>query len=185
MSPSPEVDLSTPELDHYESPMSANEYFAHARSLSHYSTHDSSTTSLAQSQASPPLEGDEREFTQTATSLQQRRKSESIEFTSQEPPEMKIEIADEIMADDTEESRARHNRSDAAALFGQGDSHLLVAKVSFMEGSPMLRPQVDFDMGSSVGSKPELHDVRLGDDFTSFVCETVEMEELDDLFEKY
>jgi hypothetical protein len=189
MSPSPEVDLSTPELDHYESPMSTHEYFSHSHSLSQFSTHESSTTSLAQGQASPPLEGDEREFTQTATSLQQRRKSESMDFVFPQAPAPKVEIVDETMADDSEESRARHNRSDAAALFGQGESHLSVAKVSFMESSPMLRPQVDLDISSVVGAvavnKPELHEVRLVDDFSNFLCETVGMEELDDLFAKY
>jgi hypothetical protein len=185
MSPSPEVDLSpAPELEHFEPFDSTNEYFSHAHSLSQYSTHDNSSTSLAQGQTSPPpLEGDEREFTQTATSLQQRRNSDPMEFIGQEPPIMKIEVADETMADDSEESRMRHNRSDAAALFGQGESHLSVAKAPFMESSPMLRPQlVDLDMSSS---KIELHEVRLVDDFSHYLCENVEMEELDDLFAQY
>jgi hypothetical protein len=164
--------------------MSPGAYFSHGHSVSQYSTRDSSTTSLAQGQASPPLEGDEREFTQTATSLQQRRKSDPMELTFQQVPAMKIESVDEPMMDDSEESRARHNHSDAAALFGQGESHLSVAKVSFMDNSsPMLRPQVvEFDMHAS---KPELHDMRLADDFSSFICETVEMDELDALFSNY
>lgn len=183
MSPSPEVDLSPPGMDHYEPPMSPSAYFSHSHSLSQYSTRDSSTTNLAQDQASPPLEGDEREFTQTATSLQQRRRSESMELTSQQAPAMRVEIVDETMVDDSEESRARHNRSDAAALFGQGENHLTVAKVSFMESSPMLKPQiVELDMSAS---KPELHEMRMADEFSTFDCETVAMEELDDLFSNY
>ncbi|KIW08414.1 uncharacterized protein PV09_01320 [Verruconis gallopava] len=183
LSPSPEVDLSTPELEQYESPLET-EYFPHGHALSRFQAHDGSTTSLAQSQSTPPLEGDEREFTQTATSLQQRHKSESMDFATRAPPATKVEPVDEIMTEDSEESRARHNRSDAAALFGQGDSHLSIAKVSFMESSPMLRPQVDFDM--LVTHKLEVHDIRLSDEYDSnFLCETVEMDELDDLFATY
>ena len=184
MSPSPEVDLSPPDTEHYEPPTSPHAYFSHAHSLSQFSTRDSSTSSLVQGQASPPLEGDEREFTQTATSLQQRRRSESMKEPSQQAPAMKVELVDETMTDDSEESRARHNRSDAAALFGQGESHLSVAKVSFMDSSsPMLRPQlVEFDMNTG---KPDVHDMRLADDFSAFVCESVEMDELDDLFTNY
>ena len=184
MSPSPEVDLSPPDMDHYEPPMSPQAYFSHAHSLSQYSTRDSSTTSLVQGQASPPLEGDEREFTQTATSLQQRRRSESIEDASQQAPAMKVDMIDEAMADDSEESRTRHNRADAVALFGQSDGHLSVAKVAFMDGSsPMLRPQlVEFDMSTG---RPELNSMSLADDYSAFICETVEMDELDDLFTNY
>jgi hypothetical protein len=184
LSPSPEVDLSPDGMDHYEPPMSPGAYFSHGHSLSQFSARDSSTTSLVQGQASPPLEGDEREFTQTATSLQQRRRSEPMELTPQQAPALKIATVDEAMMDDSEESRARHNRSDAAALFGQGESHLSVTKLSFMEtSSPMLRPQlIELDMPTS---RPELHDMRLADDFSSFVCETVEMEELDALFSNY
>jgi hypothetical protein len=186
MSPSPEVDLSPPETDHYESPMSpsANAYFSHAHSLSQFSTRDSSTTSLVPGQASPPLEGDEREFTQTATSLQQRRRSESMELLAQQAPAVKIELLDETMVDDSEESRALHNRSDAAALFGQGESHLSVAKVSFMEtSSPMMKPStVEFDM---LANRTEMQDIRVTDDLSSYICENVDMDELDDLFMNY
>lgn len=181
MSPSPEVDLSPPEgMEDYEAPTSSNTYFSHGHSMSQYSMRDSTTTNLPSAQASPALEGDEREFTQTVTSLQQRRRSESMEDVSPQVPAVKL---DEPMIDDSEESRAHHNRSDAAALFGHGESHLTVAKVSFMESSsPMLKPHlVDLDMTS----KPDLQDMRLADDFSTFVCDTVEMDELDDLFMNY
>lgn len=184
MSPSPEIELSIPDLDHYDSPMSAADGYSSTHMLSQISSHENSNSNLAHGQTSPPLEGDEREFTQTASSLQQRRKSESMDIKIAPTPAVKV---DETMteAEDSEEKRALHNRSDAAALFGHADSHLSVAKVSFMESSPMLRPQPDVDMTSTFGNKMEIHEVRLVDDFSNFICETVEMEELDDLFESY
>jgi hypothetical protein len=106
-----------------------------------------------------------------------------MEISSQPTPVVNVERADETMTDDSEERRAHHNRTDAAALFGQGESPLSVAKVSFMEHSPMIKPQfVEFDMA---GTKTELHEMSLADDFSAFICETVEMDELDDLFTNY
>jgi hypothetical protein len=68
LSPSPEVDLSSPELDDMD-------YEADTRSIS-----TSSAGSLADLQrerrsrgASPPLEKDEKEFTQTANGLQRKK----------------------------------------------------------------------------------------------------------------
>ena len=107
-----------------------------------------------------------------------------MEDASQQAPAMKVDMIDEAMADDSEESRTRHNRADAVALFGQSDGHLSVAKVAFMDGSsPMLRPQlVEFDMSTG---RPELNSMSLADDYSAFICETVEMDELDDLFTNY
>lgn len=184
MSPSPEVDLSAPELVGYDSPASMADTFPHRHSLSHITSHECPRGSL-NGQTSPPLEGDEREFTQTATSLQQRRKSESMDSKANENPACKAAVADVVMVDDSEESRALHNRSDAAALFGHAVSHLGVAKLPFLESSPMLRPQVDLDVLTIVGVKAEHNEVRLVDDLSNLLYETVEMDELDELFAKY
>jgi hypothetical protein len=85
LSPSPEIDLSSPELEDTDSPMSAAESFSNGHMVTHTSTH-SRTVSLAHSRTSPPLERDEREFTQTASSLQRRRKSESLEIKAEDLP---------------------------------------------------------------------------------------------------
>jgi hypothetical protein len=107
-----------------------------------------------------------------------------MELLAQQAPAVKIELLDETMVDDSEESRALHNRSDAAALFGQGESHLSVAKVSFMEtSSPMMKPStIEFDM---LANRTEMQDIRVTDDLSSFICENVDMDELDDLFMNY
>jgi hypothetical protein len=184
MSPSPEIDLSSPELEDNDSPMSASDSFSNI--LSHTSTHDSSRTSLTHGRASPPLEGDEREFTQTASSLQQRRKSESLEIKAEDLPESKPETTDEPMTE-ADESEARRNKEAADVLFGEADRHLLVPRVSFMESSPMLKPQMDHEMTLPLSKHTEMNDVRAGEDFaeSTFTCETVELDELDDLFQSY
>ncbi|KAF2418493.1 hypothetical protein EJ08DRAFT_53199 [Tothia fuscella] len=191
LSPSPEVDLSSPELEDHHSPMAATDSFSNGHIVSHTSTH-SRTTSLVHSRTSPPLERDEREFTQTATSLQQRRKSESLEIKAEDLP-APLPSIDEPMteADESEERAAQRNEEAAAVLFGAAENNLSLPRVSFMESSPMLKPQMDIDKILLPFAKHnntatyEMRDVQLSDDLSTFTCESLELDELDDLFRSY
>lgn len=70
LSPSPEIDLSSPEFEEHDTFNARHTSGAH---VNHSNSHRLSHNHRA---ASPPLEGDEREFTQTASSLRERASEE-------------------------------------------------------------------------------------------------------------
>lgn len=72
LSPSPEIDLSSPEFEEEHDTFSAR-HTAGSQTNQSNSSHRLSHNHRA---ASPPLEGDEREFTQTASSLRERASEE-------------------------------------------------------------------------------------------------------------
>ncbi|KAJ5804632.1 uncharacterized protein N7518_000935 [Penicillium psychrosexuale] len=76
-SPSPEVDLSSPDFEEHGD---LNPSASHGGSSNHFST-ASNLTRLMNSHraASPPLEGDEKEFTQTASAVRERASEEKAE----------------------------------------------------------------------------------------------------------
>ncbi|TLD37134.1 hypothetical protein E2P81_ATG03946 [Venturia nashicola] len=182
MSPSPEVDLYSPMLDDADSHMSSHHSFPNL--LAHTHSHDRSKT-LAHGRTSPPLERDEREFTQTASSLQQRRRSETKEQEAKEIPKPTIEASDELMvqADESEESAALRNKEAAEQLFGHAGRHLTLPKAMYMESSPMLKPQTHID--PTYHRLIEMRDVYNLTHEVDLLCETVELHELDDLFSAY
>jgi hypothetical protein len=193
MSPSPEIDLSSPELEDGQSHMTASSPFSGSHILSHTTSHETSRGSMAHGRTSPPLERDEREFTQTASSLQRRRKSESLEIRAEDLPAPALPTIDEPMvdADESEERAAQRNEEAAAALFGHTNGTLSIPPASFMESSPMLRPQMDVDVTPSSkqhrATVHDSHDVRWSEDMVEslLMCESVELDELDDLFQSY
>jgi hypothetical protein len=193
MSPSPEVDLTSPELDDGDSHMSTSGSFSGGHIMLHTSSHETVRGSMAHGRASPPLERDEREFTQTASSLQRRRKSESREIKAEDIPALAPPTIDEPMieADESEERAAQRNEEAAAALFGHTHGALSISRVPFMESSPMLRPQMDIDATLSSKQTPPathaVHDMQWSEDMVQslLMCEPVELDELDDLFQSY
>ncbi|KAG0155068.1 hypothetical protein PDIDSM_641 [Penicillium digitatum] len=78
-SPSPEVDLSSPDFEEHGD---LNTSASHGGSSDHFSN-ASNLTRLMNSHraASPPLEGDEKEFTQTASAVRERASEEKAEST--------------------------------------------------------------------------------------------------------
>lgn len=182
MSPSPEVDLYSPILDDTDSHMSPHHSFPNL--LAHTPPHERSKT-LAHGRTSPPLERDEREFTQTASSLQQRRRSETKELEAKDIPKPTIEASDEpmIQADESEESAALRNKEAAEQLFGHADRHLTLPKAMYMESSPVLKPQMHIDV--TYHRHIEMRDVHHLTHEVDLLCETVELDELDDLFSSY
>lgn len=176
-SPSPELDLSD-----YDDAVS--DPFTNA-------THQPTTHNIAHNRRaqSPPLEVDEREFTRTASSLQERRRSAQAERErsnsavdgNTQRPDVAMDDIPELV--ETEESAARKNSETAAALFGQMQ-HAAFEPVLAIS-SPLLKPALNIEMPPPVfkgsGSWSENDD----DEWALKSPENIELDELDDLFGNY
>jgi hypothetical protein len=179
-SPSPELDLSSPDYEHV-----TDAFPSHA--------HTTTIVNIANNRRaqSPPLEKEEREFTQTATFLQQRRRSQeaerirestspSAETSSDVPMDDVIELFDE-----TEESAARKNSETAAALFGQ-INHTSAFASDFTPSSPMVKSAHVSDMPPPMfkfGETRHDHD-DVDWSWAMKSPENVELHELDELFDE-
>jgi hypothetical protein len=211
MSPSPEIDLSPPEFDDDDYPPTPEGSFSGRSSLARDGSMVISVTTVHHHNraVSPPLEGDEREFSQTATSMHQKRSmsqdndanregADSVRMTiegmdGQEDPHIHIAVGDE-----SEENSEQMNSEAAAALFG---SHAQ-PPINHPHTSPIVRPMAtSIQMTSKhFAIKQELfHNEEMEVDSdgkvsilgtTGFAAwggemlspEAVELEELDDLF---
>ncbi|KAF2464751.1 uncharacterized protein BDR25DRAFT_241786 [Lindgomyces ingoldianus] len=179
MSPSPELDLSSPDFDDGTDPFSNQ-------------THPPTTINIAHNRRaqSPPLERDEKEFTQTASFLQRRRSEERERKTSSSSEETQstdVTMYEIPEVEETEESAARKNSETAAALFGAMD-HVSTFQSDFASSSPMLKPALEIQMPPPM-FKPV--DAKMTNDEFEWGWsemkspEHVELEELDDLFGGY
>ncbi|KAL5117539.1 hypothetical protein ACEQ8H_004569 [Pleosporales sp. CAS-2024a] len=178
MSPSPELDLS--------------DYDENSVHVFTSQSHPPTTANIANNRRaqSPPLEKDEREFTQTASFLQQRRRSQELErerwaraSASVPPaPTSHVPMDDVHMSiEETEESAAQKNSEIAVALFGQMDPATAFAPTS----SPALKPVLHMDMPPPSLKRPAL-ELDLEDlDWAMKSPETIELDELDVLFSQY
>ncbi|EON65272.1 hypothetical protein W97_04510 [Coniosporium apollinis CBS 100218] len=143
---SPEVDLSSPELGDTDAHLEASLDSLSGRSSSHPPT----TTNIAHNRraASPPLEREEREFTQTASSLQQRSRSQSqatmmdAPLTEELPSGVDVQMHDALpgASDETEESARIKNSEAMMALFGEGIVPPGMKLITL--SSPLLKPQL-------------------------------------------
>ena len=204
LSPSPEIDLSTPELDAVAPgaeddfptpPTPAGSSFSGRSSLAR----DGSSGSMGEvanlvhnRSQSPPLEGDEKEFTQTASSMRMRGMSLD-DMNVRESKEVDITVTKNLNAlqvEETEEEKAKRNSEAAAALFGGHHSREQGPSLSMMS-SPLVKPVVGHIKHETAS---EVEDVEmegsvsiLGDTGFSFNWdikkpENVDLDELDDLF---
>jgi len=90
--------------------------------------------------ASPPLEGDEKEFTQTASNMRIRGMSldqHSIR-PSLETTNPRTETAVDVQMDETEEEKAKRNCEAAATLFGGHTDHIQYSTSTIMS-SPFMK----------------------------------------------
>lgn len=155
MSPSPEVDLSSPELDDDECDSEMSSSFTHQGPLSREHPPTSSNLSHNRRADSPPLEKEERDFKQTANALQELRRTSQDSATSSKLPEIQLVANVAVNVDcepmETEESIAMRHDNDAAALFAD---HGLSTSMSTVYdfSSPMLKP-CDRHQVSGVDSK--------------------------------
>lgn len=206
LSPSPEVDLSIPELDmdppgHEDDfnnpPTPVGSSFSGRSSLARDGTSVSSERiNLVHNHraASPPLEGDEKEFTQTASSMRMRGMNLD-EMNIRESTETENSITQdltEMQVDETEDEKAKRNREAAATLFGAHHENEEGTGLAVM-GSPLVRPvqpqgllersmkregTADVEMRDSVSIAG---DGGFGVGWDVGDPESIELEELDDL----
>lgn len=133
MSPSPELDLSDYDESGSADPFSSQAHPPTNANISH--------NRRAQS---PPLEKEEREFTLTASFLQQERRRQEAErersaSLSAQPSQSSDVSMDDVAQsiEETEELAARKNSEAAAALFG----HMASSSFDFTIDSPALKSQ--------------------------------------------
>ncbi|KAI4693464.1 uncharacterized protein J4E88_001836 [Alternaria novae-zelandiae] len=178
MSPSPELDLS--DYDSHDSdPFSKQSHLPTTANISH--------NRRAQS---PPLEKDEREFTQTASFLQQRRMSQEAErersaSASAEPTQQSDVKMEEVAVsvEETVESAAQKDSEAAAALFGQMDQ-LMTFQSALSPSSPALKPVLHIEMPPPSLKRKSIK-LELDDDWIMKSPELIDLDELDDLFGGY
>ncbi|KAK3067828.1 hypothetical protein LTR53_015060 [Teratosphaeriaceae sp. CCFEE 6253] len=173
LSPSPEVDLSSPELepDHGDQPppTPGGGPFPGRNSI----PRDSRSSSLSRHPkraASPQLEREERDFKQTANQLYEQAQQRRNSLQTQQDTKMahaddatagaeRDDVSVSMSIEDTEERAARRHSDDAAALFG----HAELLKVPFAStaidfSSPMLQPldELHLDAVSSSSTSPKI-----------------------------
>lgn len=209
LSPSPEVDLSTPELDSdapgdddYHIPLTpAGTSFSGRSSLARDGTNGSASEDINlvhnHRAASPPLEGDEKEFTQTASNMRMRGMSLD-ELNIRETTETEVSRLQDLLdmeIDETEEEKARQNREAAATLFGghETDTDINPVSISSAFGRPSQgmsflernrrEDAADVEMKTLVSPEVAPSWLSMGLDIRD--PESVELEELDDLLGEY
>lgn len=179
MSPSPELDLS--------------DYDENGSNLFSSQSHPPTTANISHNRRaqSPPLEKDEREFTQTASFLQQRRRSQAAErersaSVSMAPTPKSDIIMEEPQetVEETEESAARKNSEIAVALFGNMDA-IASFPAAHASSSPSLKPTLHLEMPPPAFKpsmvKPEVDDL----DWAMKSPEMIDLDELDEIFGGY
>ena len=196
LSPSPEVELSTEDLDfagpgteeHFRTPSTpAGTSFSGRSSLARDGSTGSSSDSVLSHNhkaASPPLERDEKEFTQTASNV--RMRGMSLDNPSVRPS---TEYMNDMDVEETEEEKVKKNREVAEALFGPHhepqDSSLgsvsspLVKPMQSIAIEKDNRPEEDVDMEDSLSI---LGDSGAGLTWDTREEEDIRIEDLDDLF---
>ncbi|KAK1067914.1 hypothetical protein LTR74_006006 [Friedmanniomyces endolithicus] len=170
LSPSPEVDLSSPELEHDSTNQlpTPGAPFSGRNSLARDSR--SSSLSHPKRAASPQLEREERDFKQTANQLyeqaqlrrnssQQDSKQEQADTTAGADREDESSISMSI--EETEEHAALRHHDDVAALFGHAELLKVPSSATplLMDfSSPMMRPlsEVHLDAVPSSPMKADL-----------------------------
>ncbi len=143
LSPSPEVDLSSPEFDDMDDdiPMPSTPIgslslrsFGHHRGASRLS--HGGSVARANRASSPPLEKDEKEFTQTADGLQKRKLSGNLLSTATSPEQV------------TTLMEIEYGAKDDSGLFGDRSLLSAASITGMFVTSPAIRPStVTFNLG--------------------------------------
>lgn len=161
LSPSPEVDLSSPELED-TSDIEVGSTFSGRNSLPR--DHPPTSTNLAHNRRadSPPLEREERDFKQTANELQQqRRDSQQHAELAPVPALLKVESSDEMGSIEMSiETVEQTEETAAVALFGNHQHLSMSAPTNYDFSSPVLRPlNVPMSLDAKLSpAKATLHD---------------------------
>ncbi|KAL2431399.1 hypothetical protein ABEF95_007691 [Exophiala dermatitidis] len=186
LSPSPEVELYSPELDQEDSvePSTPGEYFSARSSLNPDGTPE--VRRRPNRAPSPPLEADERGFTETATavrargvSLQNRTVQQSVEGDEN------VQVVE--ASEETPEQRQKRDRELGMELFGQTHPSLQVPEQKLFSSSPMIQAKQDppatfakMDLGL------QMEDVQMGEaSWSTMSPEQIDLDELDTLFSDF
>lgn len=201
LSPSPEVDLSSPDFDEdapgaeddfNAPPTPAGSSFSGRSSLTRDGTNGAEVVNLVHNHraASPPLEGDEKEFTQTASSMRMRGMSLDEVNIRQSTETENIVMEDaETSVEETEEEKAARNRETAETLFGKHDES--PQEMGLAMSSPLVKPvQIHLlaertakrEGTMDVELKGPVLDVGFGAGWDVRDPESIELDELDDWF---
>lgn len=210
LSPSPEVDLSSPELED-ETDVERGSSFSSRHSLPR--DHPPTSSNLAHNRRadSPELEREEKDFKQTANELQQQRRDSQQHSEGAASADGNVDGSDDAVsvemvvesAEETEEAVAQRNKEAAAQLFGDS-GHLSALARTYDLSSPVMKPQVEIPNKSvnelvSMPSLPEpmvLAPKKVEDDKMDLwgawdesgelqSPENVELDELEGLFDAY
>lgn len=207
LSPSPEVDLSSPELDEEtgDAPPTPGGSYAARASMSRERTASYTHPRRA---ASPPLENEERDFKQTASALYEQAKARRSSQQSQQDVNMDRDasagaedassVTMSIEADESEESAALKNSEAAAVLFGGPECVGAHTSHAMEFSSPVLHPRdglrvatvlssqsgVDLPTMSGKDAPPHQPEIMFAWDSLQSP-ENVQLEELDDMFDAY
>ena len=202
LSPSPEVDLSVHDVGIGAKDAAPEFVPPGTPAASSYSgrsslARDGSNASQAENRlshshraASPPLETDEKEFTQTASSM--RMRGMSLDDPTVRPS---TEELCDLVIEESEEQVARRNREAAEALFGAHQPQAMGGMP--IMSSPMVKPSQPAPLERA--SKREEGDVVMQESTTSILGESamggltwdtrepedIQIEDLDDLFGAY
>lgn len=182
-SPSPEVELFSPDLDHDDpmEPPTPGEYFSARSSLNPDGTPD--VRRRPNRAPSPPLEADERGFTETATAVRARGMSLHNPTVQASIEGDERQLATEV-SDETPEQRQKRDRELGLALFGQSHSGLHVPEHKMFSSSPMMQARPDHQATmAKLNMSLELDDVEMGEAaWTITSPEEIDVDELDDMF---
>ena len=206
LSPSPEVDLTTHELDaavaeiNFVTPPTPAGSFSGRSSLARDGSSANSPDAVSLSHnhraASPPLEGDEKEFTQTASNMRMRGMSldDSVR-PSLEGSNPEQENVVDMQIDETEEEKAKRNSETAAYLFGGNPDQIQIPNASMLSSSPLLKPGIGHAIvGKEIKTEDSTDTVEMEEPFSVLgdrgfglgwdtrEPENIGLDELDDLF---
>ncbi|KIV78698.1 hypothetical protein PV11_06319 [Exophiala sideris] len=180
-SPSPEVDLHSPDLDQEDpmQPPTPGEPFSARSSLNPDGTPD--VRHRPNRAPSPPLEADERGFTETATAVRARGMS-----LHNPTVQMSVEQDEKVvqLTEETVEQGQKRDRELGLELFGQTHPSLHVPEQKIFSSSPMIPARVDqSSTKEEMNLSLHLEDIDMGDAaWTMTSPEQIEVDELDILF---
>lgn len=140
LSPSPEVELYSPDLDQKDpmQPPTPGEPYSNRSSLNPDGMPD--VRRRPNRAPSPPLEADERGFTETATAVRARGMSLHSHPVQ---PSVEVDATMVEVAEETPEQRQRRDRELGMELFGQSHPGLNLPEQKLFSSSPMIQARQD------------------------------------------
>ncbi|RMZ86314.1 hypothetical protein DV736_g6461, partial [Chaetothyriales sp. CBS 134916] len=182
-SPSPEVELFSPELDDDAAmPHTPDEPFSGRSSLNPDGTPDTRVT--PNRAPSPALEADERGFTETATAVRAR----GMSLRNPPLPLPSVEVTHSAMMPDEDETPEQQRTRDLKLAYDLfGPTHVRVQDSKAFTASPMMAPKEQQDTANKM-SLMMLNiddDVEMHDYMTIMSPEMIDVDELDSMLTDY